>query len=224
MSDPLTDGKVLVLGGATGIGAGVAAALGERAVVWSRRTGVDATDPEAVGAALRAHVAEHGVPWGLVHTVGDFDERPLLASDREFYDWMLDSNLRTAFVAMRVIVPELVAARRGRAVFFSAAGAGERTAKLRAPVYFAAKAALVSLVRSLAKEIASSGVTANVISPGIIRHPTSHAASQDRMQGKVPSGRGGTVEDVVPLVLGLLGGEMGYVTGQEIAVDGGLSL
>jgi NAD(P)-dependent dehydrogenase (short-subunit alcohol dehydrogenase family) len=220
---PAPAGRMLVVGGTGGIGAGIAAAYPD-AIVWGRRAGVDATDPEQVVRASAEFLGRHGPPLALVHAVGDFDERPALASDLPFYRWMLDSNLTSAFLILRALLPAMAAARRGRVILFAAAGVEDQTAKVRAPLYFAAKAALVSLARSLAKEVAASGVTVNVISPGVIRHPASHRASQDRIGPKVPLGREGSVADVVALVGWLLSDGASYVTGANLTVDGGLAL
>ncbi|MHC4512604.1 MAG: SDR family NAD(P)-dependent oxidoreductase [Planctomycetota bacterium] len=218
------DDRILVVGGLSGIGAGIVAELGDHCLTWSRRTGVDATDEASVQRAATAVAREHGPPFGLIHCVGDFEETPLLETDSDRYHHLLDNNLTSAFLVVRHVVPAMVAARRGRVIFFAAAGVDDQTAKTRAPVYFAAKAALVSLARSLAKEVAPAGVTVNVISPGIIRHETSHHDSQDRMAPKVPAGRSGTVADVVGVVRLLLSAEGSYITGSNLTVDGGLSL
>ena len=217
-------GPILVVGGLAGIGAGLVRNLGPRCAVWSRRTGVDATDEVSVQQAAKTFLSEHGAPFCLVHCVGDFAEAPLLQTDTDLYRHLLESNLTSAYLVTRHLVPAMVTAGRGRVIFFATAGVEDQTAKTRAPVYFATKAALVSLARSLAREVASSGVTVNVISPGIIRHETSHHESQDRMEPKVPIGRPGTVEDVIPLVRLLLSDEGGYITGSNLTVDGGLSL
>ncbi|MEC7582830.1 MAG: SDR family oxidoreductase [Planctomycetota bacterium] len=218
--------KTLVVGGSAGIGKAVADALGESAIVWSRTSGaqVDAADPGQVEEATRQLLAEHGVPWGLVHTIGDFVEEPLLAGSRETFDAMVASNLGTLLEVVRAVVPAMVEAGRGRVVLFAAAGAGARRAIRRAPVYFAIKAAVVHMARSLAAEVAEAGVTVNVVSPGLIEHPGSHRESQQRMQHRVPLGRLGTVADVSGLVCWLLGEESAYVTGEEFTVDGGLQL
>jgi 3-oxoacyl-[acyl-carrier protein] reductase len=116
----------------------------------------------------------------------------------------------------------MAAARRGRVVLFAAAGVDKDRGMLRAPAYFAAKAALVQFARSLALEVASAGLTVNVIAPGLIDHPHSHRASQARMLPRVPAGRLGHVDDVVAMVRYLLSDAGAYVTGQVLTIDGGL--
>ena len=93
---------------------------------------------------------------------------------------------------------------------------------LRAPIYFAAKAAVVQMARSLAAEVAKSGVTVNVIAPGLIDHDHSHRESQTRMLPRVPVGRVGRPQDVTGLVRYLLSTEASYVTGEVLTIDGGL--
>lgn len=219
------EGPILVVGGRTGIGAAFVERHEARCVVWSRQVnGVDATDTPAVRDAMRALVAEHGVPFGLLHCVGEFDERSVADSDDAFCRRMIDSNLTSAIVIAREVVPHMCAAGRGRVIFFAVAGVEHRTAHVRAPVYYAAKAAVVSLARSLARDAAPHGVTVNVISPGVIRHPDSHTASQDRVQSAVPLRRAGTTDDVVGAIELLLSERGAYVTGDVWTIDGGLAL
>lgn len=216
-------GKVLILGGTQGIGQALAAALGSDAVVWSRRKGVDATDPAALANAMARDFAA-APPWGLVHTIGDFVERPLLATAPAEQQHLIESNLTTLLATIQAVVPAMAAAQRGRVVLFAAAGVERQRAMTRAPLYFALKAAVVQIGRSLAAEVAPRGVTVNVISPGLIEHPQSHQDSQRRMLPRVPVGRLGTPQDIVRCVQWLLAEDSGYVTGENITIDGGLQI
>ncbi len=213
---------ILVVGGGQGIGLAIATAFAERSVVWTRATGVDATDPASLQAAMTALQQRHGPPWALVHTIGDFAEQPLLGSDAATYRHLFASNVDTVFHTVQTVLPSMLSAKRGRVVLFAAAGVDKDKGMLRAPVYFAAKAAVVQLARSLALEAAAAGVTVNVIAPGLIEHPHSHQDSQRRLLPRVPARRLGQVEDVVGLVRFLLSEAASYVTGQVLTVDGGL--
>lgn len=216
---------VLVIGGGRGIGKAVLSALSPDAVSWTRSGGVDAADPASVAKAWTGFAAQHGAPWGIVHTVGYFLEKPLLESSEADLESMLRSNLVSAFLPLRAAVPAMVqAGRGGRVVLMAAAGAGRHRGLKRAPLYFAVKAALVQMARALAVEVAEAGITVNVVSPGLIDHPDSHQESQQRMLAKVPSGRLGRPDDLVGLVQFLLSDQSSYLTGEDITVDGGLQL
>lgn len=215
-------GPVLVVGGGQGIGAAIAAAWPDRTTVWARRTGVDATDPAAVQRAFAAYRQQHGAPWALVHTVGDFVEQPLLGTDAATFRHLFASNVDSVFHVVQTVVPAMVAARAGRVVLFAAAGVDKERAMARAPVYFAAKAAVVQFARALAVETAAAGVTVNVVAPGLITHAHSHQDSQRRLLPRVPAGRLGQPDDVLGAVRWLLGDAAAYVTGQVLTVDGGL--
>ena len=215
-------GRLLVVGGGQGIGKAVAATWPQQTTVWTRTGGLDATDPQQLRDAFAIHQQAHGAPFALLHTVGDFAEQPLLGTDLATYRHLFASNVDSAFHTLQAVVPAMIAAARGRVILFAAAGVDKDRAMLRAPVYFAAKAALVQLARSLAIEVAAAGVTVNVIAPGLIQHPHSHQQSQERMRTRVPAGRLGNVDDVLGLVRYLLSDAAAYVTGQVLTVDGGL--
>ena len=215
---------ILIVGGGRGIGASIAAKWRERATVWTRTNGVDATDSEALRTAFAAFTEAHGAPFALVHCVGDFAEQPLLGTDEQTYQHLFASNVDATFHVVQTVVPAMVEARRGRVLLFAAAGVDKDRAMVRAPVYFAAKAAVVQMGRALAAEVAAAGVTVNILAPGLITHGHSHHESQRRLLPRVPIGRLGTVDDVLGCVDYLLSPAAAYVTGQVLTIDGGLQV
>jgi 3-oxoacyl-[acyl-carrier protein] reductase len=216
--------SILIVGGGRGIGAAIAAKWPERATVWTRTNGVDASDPKALRTAFAEFRKAHGAPFALVHCVGDFAEQPLLTTSEVTYRQMFESNVGTTFHVAQTVVPAMVEARRGRVLLFAAAGVDKERAMVRAPVYFAAKAALVQMGRALAAEVAAAGVTVNILAPGLITHGDSHHESQRRLLPRVPVGRLGTVDDVLGCVDYLLSADAAYVTGQVVTIDGGLQV
>lgn len=134
----------------------------------------------------------------------------------------LARNLDTAFLVTRAVLPDMVAARRGRIVMV-ASMTGPVTAMRGEAAYAAAKAGMVGLMRSVALDHASDGVTCNAVAPGWIA-TGSQTADEARQAGATPVGRAGTAEEVAAVVAFLCLPAAGYLTGQVVAVDGGNSI
>lgn len=235
--------SALVTGAARGIGRGLAVALareGYDVAVHYHRSHADALETArqcreaGVRAAVlradltcaqqaRALVAEAdeafaGAPLAaLVNNVGNYLRKPLLdTTDEEWHD-LLTSNLSATFATCQAAVPRLRGRGFGRIVNFGYAGATSLVARPEIVPYVVAKAGVVQLSRSLALLLAGSGVSVNVVSPGVIETSVRQPVEQ------IPAGRVGTVDEVVEATLHFIRSS-DYVTGQVLEVAGGWNL
>ena len=228
---------VLVTGASKGIGRGIATRLrdaGHR-VAGTYRSGdvpadvfgvtCDVTDPEQVEAAFASVESELGPVEVVVANAGITRDTLLLRMSDEDWDSVLGTNLTGAFRVARRAARPMIRARFGRIVFISSVvgqlgSAGQVN-------YAASKSGLVGLARSLARELGSRGVTANVVAPGFIETDMTAELSED-LKGKyaeqIPLGRMGTVDDIAAVVEFLVSDAAGYVTGALVPVDGGLGM
>jgi 3-oxoacyl-(acyl-carrier-protein) reductase len=228
---------VLVTGGNRGIGLAIAkafAAQGDRVAVTHRGSGApeglfgvacDITDPSAVDQAFKAVEEQFGPVEVLVANAGITDDTLLLRMSEEQFGKVLDTNLTGAFRCAKRAASKMLRARWGRLVFVSSVvglsgGAGQAN-------YAASKAGLVGLARSIARELGSRNITANVVAPGFI--DTDMTASlpderKDEIRKSIPLGRMATADEVAGVVTWLAGDSAGYVTGAVIPVDGGLGM
>ncbi|MCW0216516.1 MAG: SDR family oxidoreductase [Pseudonocardia sp.] len=184
---------------------------------------VDVTDEESVRAAA-AMVPD--APSLLVNNAGLVRFGPLL--DLSAADWRLalDVNLTGAFLVARTVAARMIAAGGGSIV--NIASVNGLSAAPNAGAYTASKAGLLMLTEHMALEWASGGVRVNAVAPGLINAGMSDAIYADpevrRLRsGRVPLGRLGSAEDVAETVLFLASDKAAYVTGQRIAVDGGIT-
>jgi 3-oxoacyl-[acyl-carrier protein] reductase len=232
---------VLVTGGAKGIGLACArafAAEGDSVAITYRSAppvdeepGIalavpcDVTDREQVDGAFDVIEEKLGPVEVLVSNAGITNDGLVLRmSDDDFAD-VLDANLTGGLRVARRAVTKMMRARRGRLIFISSVvGATGQAGQAN---YAASKAGLVGLARSLAREFASRGITANVVAPGPIETDMFQALTDElrgTIAGAVPLGRAGRPEEVAAAVRFLASDEAGFITGAVLPVDGGLGM
>jgi NAD(P)-dependent dehydrogenase (short-subunit alcohol dehydrogenase family) len=171
----------------------------------------------------RAMVAAAGTIDGLVLNVGIGLGRGLAHTSADDWDTTFAVNLRSHFLVAREALPAMP--ERGAIVFISSVAG--LTPGSRLPAYDSSKAGIIGLCRHVALEGARRGVRANVIAPGLIDTPLGRLASAGRPsrdRTPVPLGRQGTAWEVAAATVFLLSADAGYITGQTLAVDGGLTL
>jgi 3-oxoacyl-[acyl-carrier protein] reductase len=159
----------------------------------------------------------------LVNNAGITRDQLLMRMKREDWDKVLEVNLTGAFVCTQAVLRPMMKQRGGRIISISSVvgqmgNAGQSN-------YAASKAGLIGFSKSLAREVASRHITVNVVAPGLIDTDMTRALPpevQAEWQSKVPLGRFGTPEDVAATVCFLASSEASYITGQVLAVNGGM--
>ena len=185
----------------------------------------DLSDAAAVQAMIDAVAKEHGRLDILVNNAGITRDNLLLRMSDEEFDAVIATNLRSVFVACRAALRTMMRGKWGRVVNVGSVSglvgnAGQSN-------YAAAKAALGGFTKSLAKEMAAKNITANVVAPGFIETDMTDSLPQqvkDMAQSHTPLRRFGKPEEVAAAVAFLTGESASYITGQTLAVDGGMTM
>jgi 3-oxoacyl-[acyl-carrier protein] reductase len=236
--------SVLVTGGNRGIGLAIARAFAERGdkVAVTYRSGeppllpvkgdgsflavrCDITVPEDVERAFQQVAEAHGPVEVLVANAGITRDTLVLRMSEEDFDAVVDTNLKGSFRVARLAAKGMLRMRRGRIIFISSVvGLSGSAGQVN---YAASKAGLVGMARSLARELGSRSITANVVAPGFVDTEMTAVLSDERraqIVAQVPLGRYASVDEIAGVVKFLASPDAAYINGAVIPVDGGLGM
>jgi 3-oxoacyl-[acyl-carrier protein] reductase len=184
---------------------------------------MDLANPETVRAAIAAVMERHGALHILVNNAGITRDKLLIQMKEEDFDAVVGTNLKGAWVAIQAATKPMMKQRWGRIINIASVvgqmgNAGQSN-------YVSAKAGLIGLTKSVARELASRNVTANAVTPGYIETDMTAGLSDDvkaEFTKQIPLGRMGSPADIAAAVAFLASEEAGYVTGQTLSVNGGM--
>ena len=235
----------LVTGASRGIGKAIAARLAARGAVViaaaraenakptadaivasggrAEHLALDVTEAGGAEAAMAAVVGRHGRIDILVNNAGITKDQLMLRMKRDDWDAVIATNLTATFALTQVALKPMLKQRGGRIVNISSVvgqsgNAGQAN-------YAASKAGIIGFSKAVAQEVASRGITVNVVAPGLIETDMTKAitdAAHEEWAAKIPLKRLGTPDDVAAAVCFLASDEASYITGQVLAVNGGM--
>ena len=236
----------VVTGGSSGIGLATAIALAragvQTTIVGRRRDALetaaaaisaagtevethvaDMGEPDAPARVVDAHVARFGGIDAFVAGAGAWESTPILDMTASAWDATLSVHVRGAVLGAAAAARHMVAAGHGRLVLVSSVNGYQSEPDTSA--YSAAKTAVISVVRSLAVELADTGVTANAVAPGWVTTPMTEAdlaaSTPERLRRLNPQGRFGRPEEIAEVIRWLVIDAPAFLTGSTITVDGG---
>jgi 2-hydroxycyclohexanecarboxyl-CoA dehydrogenase len=241
-------GKVVVV---TGSGRGMGAAIAERLTAEGSRVAVtdvdeksatetaaaldgaagfrlDITDVAEVNARIGEITDALGPIDALVNNAGWDQLSPFLDTDEDLWDRLIDINLRGPIRMVKAVLPGMVERRAGRIVNISS-DAG-RVGSTGEAVYSACKAGIIGFSKTMAREMARSGITVNAICPGPTATPLlesmvgEHEKLIESLKRGIPLGRLGEPDDIAGAVAFMISDDAGFITGQTLSVSGGLTM
>lgn len=197
------------------------AELGERVFV----TPANLSDMESVTQLAKDAETAMGQIDILVNNAGLTRDGLAMRMKEEDWDSVLDVNLKAAFKLSQAVLRGMMKRRFGRIIgITSIVGVTGNAGQAN---YAASKAGMIGMSKSLAQEVASRGITVNCLAPGFISTPMTDVLSEDqqaKINVQIPAGRMGSVEDIAAGVLYLSSAEGGYMTGQTLHVNGGMTM
>jgi 3-oxoacyl-[acyl-carrier protein] reductase len=236
----------LVTGASRGIGAAIALALAQRGlrVIGTATTEAGATritealagfegcagrcldvnDAVGVDSLIASMVQSHGGLQVLVNNAGITRDNLAMRMKDDEWDAVLDTNLKAVFRMSRAVMRTMMKQRYGRIISITSVGASGNAGQAN---YAAAKAGVAGMTRALARELGSRNITVNCVAPGFIATDMTASLPPEQHQallGQIPLGHLGTPADVAHAVAYLASPEAGYVTGQELHVNGGMHM
>lgn len=186
---------------------------------------VDISIRKAFAEAVEGVASEHGRLDILVNNAGITRDNLLLRMSDEEWDSVIETNLTSAFVAMRAASRAMMKGRFGRIV--NIASTSGLVGNAGQANYAASKSGLVGITRTVARELGGKGITANVIAPGFIQTDMTANLPEsvlESVKGLIQVKRLGTPEDIAAAVAYVTSDDAGFLTGQVIAVDGGMTM
>ncbi len=185
----------------------------------------DVSNTEDVQKLMDSVAEQMGTPSVLVNNAGITRDTLMLRMKDDDWDRVIEVNLKGAFLTCRAISKLMMKARYGRIINISSVvGLGGAAGQAN---YAAAKAGLIGLSKTVAKEFGSRGITCNVVAPGFIETDMTDSLPEEfkaQVIKTAPAGRLGLPEDIAAACVFLASAEAGYITGQVLVVDGGLTL